>query len=93
MNEELTAIKSPHNNAGRRKGAITEINQIAMLLSQVCMRMKSTTINRPHNNTGRRKGKLGNNRRLGSFVGPHVKVTCTFVELVIIFFYFFRITK
>jgi len=58
MNEELTAINSPYNNAGRRKGAITEINQVAVLLSQVCMRMKSTTINRPHNNAGRRKGNL-----------------------------------
>jgi hypothetical protein len=29
MNEELTAINSPHNNAGRSKGAITEIDQVA----------------------------------------------------------------
>jgi hypothetical protein len=52
MNEELTAI------TGRRKGEITEIDQVAGVVesSQVCMRMKSTTINRPHNNAGRRKG-------------------------------------
>jgi hypothetical protein len=38
MNEELTAINSPHNNAGRSKGAITEIDQVAgvvVLLSRV----------------------------------------------------------
>jgi len=29
MNEESTAINSSHNNAGRRKGAITEIDQVA----------------------------------------------------------------
>jgi hypothetical protein len=61
----ITAINSPHNNAGRRKGAITENNQVAVLLSQVCMRMKSTTINRMQGEGG-------------SLVGPHVKVTCTF---------------
>jgi hypothetical protein len=35
MNEELTAINSPHNNARRRKGAIAEINQVAVLLNSL----------------------------------------------------------
>jgi len=63
MNEELTAINSPHNNAGRRKGAITEIDQVAGVVesSQVCMRMKSTKTNRPHNNA-ERKGNTINGR-------------------------------
>jgi hypothetical protein len=51
LNDERR-INSNHNNAGRRKGEITEIDQVAGVVesSHVCMRMKSTTINRPHNN-------------------------------------------
>jgi len=50
MNEESTAINSPHNNAGRR---VTEIDQVAGVVESS---LHENEINRPHNNAGRRKG-------------------------------------
>jgi hypothetical protein len=59
MNEELTAINSPHNNAGRRKGAITEIDQGVVESSERSeYKEELTAINSPHNNAGRRKGAI-----------------------------------
>jgi hypothetical protein len=57
MNEESTAINSPHNNAGRRKGAITEIDQVAGVVKSSLHENEINNINKPHNKIMQGEGK------------------------------------